>query len=166
MHAFKKYPYLTTWIGFIVIMQAVNLAYGFGVLLLNLPTDGMTRLVETALYVIGGFYLFKALAQRYILPNLPREGESLPRASTNHSRKYPFLTAWIGFVALSVMIYILLAWFFFSLIRPSDFTAVALACSVAYAVIGFFVFRKAIQSHIVKGYSTKTKPDSHAASGA
>ena len=166
MHTFKKYPYLTTWIGFVVIVQAVSLAYGFGVQLLHLPTDGMTRLVGIALYVIGGFYLFKALVQRYILTNLTQRDESLQRAGTNHSRRYPFLTAWIGFILLSVMIYILLAWFFFSLIRLSDFTAIVFANSVAYVAIGFFVFRKAIQSYIVRDDSAKSKPDSRAESGA
>ena len=100
MRAFKKYPYLTTWIGFLAIVQAVNLVYGFGVLRLNLPTDGATRLVEIILFVIGGFYLFRALVRRYILMNLQQRDSTLQAVENDRTRKYPFLTAWIGFVLL------------------------------------------------------------------
>ena len=163
MHLFKKYPYLMTWVGFIVIAQAISLAYGPGVLFLNLPTDGLVRLAGIALYVIGGFYLFKALVQRYLLANLPRADESLQRVGTDRLRKYPFLTAWLGFVVLSVMLYILLVWLFFSLVPLSDFTAIMVLVSlVAYPFLGFFVFRKAIQSYIVGDYYAKVASASHA----
>ena len=117
--------------------------------------DGATRFVEIILFVIGGFYLFRALVQRYILTNLQQEDGALQAVEVDRSRKYPFLTAWIGFVLISVMIYAMLAWFFFSLIPVSDFTATALAYSAVYAFVGFFVFRKAIQSYIVSDYYTK-----------
>ena len=134
----EKHPYLTAWIGFVAIMAVGALILGF-LQLSSVTINGLIRLF----FLIGiGFLVFKALIKEHILEN---SHEIHLATAKGLSAKYPFLTAWLGFLGLSLIPTYAIS-FFASLIR-NDVGSFIVELTLG-TVVNFFVFKFVVSRHI------------------
>ena len=72
----KKYPYLTAWVGIMALNSLFNLVFGllFGLIL---SEGAIGTIVRLAVQVTAGFFIFKALVERHVIPNVGKDNANI-----------------------------------------------------------------------------------------
>ena len=138
-----KYPYLTAWIGFVASMSLGTLLFGF-VLSFIVSKPNMFFLV---FFLVVGFYVFRKLVIMHVLGSASVEELRMNQRASNLSSRYPFLTAWIGFLAIGLIPNVLISYLTYMI--PGQILSLLIGYTI-YVVANFFVFRFVVNRNIVR----------------
>ena len=142
-----KYPFLTAWIGLCALTALVSLA---GELAFVFVESDLLSIVRLGAYVVVSFFLFRAMIERHILPSVQLEAGEIRQHDTGISARYPYLTAWVGFITISVILG-LMADYLTALMLTTLMNdgAIFLIGYLLDLIVGFFIFKFVVRRHVL-----------------
>ncbi len=150
-----KYPFLTAWVGFCALTSLValvgDLAFGFAFV----GNDSFT-IIRLVVYIVVSFFLFRAMIKRHILSTVQLEAGEIRQHNTGISARYPYLTAWVGFIALGV-IFGLIVDYLTALISDGTIFLIEYLLDL---IVGFFIFKFVLRRHVLPGIQERAKVES------
>ena len=144
-----KYPYLTAWIGFVMSISLYTLIFSV-VTSFFLSTPYLIFLV---FFTFIGFLVFRSMVIKHVLGR-PGIGDMMLNPKTEGlSSRYPFLTAWIGFILMSLVI----NGFIMNLsdMIPSPMLTFLISYTI-WIMVDFFVFRFVVRRYIPEMFAARS----------
>lgn len=138
----EKYPYITAWLGYsVVIIVAI------AILVFILSSLGFL------FFPIVSFFAFKELTKHHLHPNLPENNFLKDKGISN---KFPFFTAWFVFFIFSLIPTLLIS----NISQLFDNQTFYLILEMAlWIFVNFFIYKFVVKKLLVEKFLPNDSPD-------
>lgn len=142
----EKYPILTAWLGFMVIMSVGALIFSLMLMKASFAANVFLQLVFT---ILGGFIAFKLVIEHHVLSQF-EELLIIDVANKSLAQRFPLQLAWFSFLIVNFITVMLIRWATYSL----PYLLVFLVPFILEIFVGYFIFAFAVNRYVVPLYST------------